>query len=189
MRKSNDYLRITGLLIAGAKEEAQSLIESLRCTMNELEYQECLGNIHFYSEEYQQAIPFYEAAIQSPGEYDCARYHYLIGIQAEQAGKLSDAFQRYQAAIEIEPEFVDAYIELGGLLCKVEDFEGALQCYNDAIVVDPSDASIRHNLVEVLSKLAEKDSARYSELLRNARVEFGAMKMKVPNATDKRRVW
>lgn len=188
MSKSDVYMKITALLTSGAKQEAETLINTCRGTLSDSEYKECLGNLHFYSKEYQEAIPLYEAAMESSPEYDCARYHYLLGTQAEQAGRLSDAFKRYQAAIGIEPNFVDSYVELGGLLCKVEDFEGALQCYTDAIVIDPTDLAIRHNLVQVLSQLIQKDPATYSQPLKEAQAAYDTAKESL-GQPDSSRVW
>ncbi len=171
MSKSNLYEKITALQTSGATNEAASLLSTRRSQLSEPEYKECLGNQHFYAKEYQQATPLYEEAMESSPEYDCARYHYLLGAQAELAGKLTDAFDRFQAAIDIEPSFVDSYIELGGLLCKVEDFEGAYQCYSDAIKVDPADPGIRQNLIVVLTQLDKKDPAKYSQLLKDAQAQ------------------
>lgn len=168
MSKSYLYEKITALLTSGATTEAASLLGTSRLSLSQQEYKECLGNQHFYAKEYQQATPLYEEAMESSPEYDCARYHYLLGAQAELAGQLTDAFERFQAAIEIEPSFVDSYIELGGLLCKVEDYEGAYQCYTDAIKIDPADLGIRQNLVVVLTQLAKKDPAKYAQPLKDA---------------------
>jgi tetratricopeptide (TPR) repeat protein len=186
--KSNLYLKITSLFATGARGEAESLLGSGRAALRYPECQECLGNLHFYNKEYQQAIPYFEAAMESEPDYDCARYHYLLGLQAEQAGQLTEAFERYQAAIEIEPSFVDSYVELGGLLCKVQDFEGALRCYTDASRIDPEDLAVRHNLVQVLSELAKKNPAAYSQALGEARAAYDAVSG--PSAQPNRnRVW
>src|SRR5438552_850465 len=98
---------------------------------------EGLGNVAFYERDLQDAVNHYEAAIALQPDRVIARYQYLVGTQAERSGDLVNAFKRYQAAIEAEPEFLDAYIELGGLLTKIKDFEGAAQCYRDAARIAP----------------------------------------------------
>lgn len=75
---------------------------------------ECEGNLRFYMRNLQGAIDKYEAAIRVNPEYLIARYQYLVGTQDEKRNDLVSAFKRYQAAIEIEPTFVDSYVELGG---------------------------------------------------------------------------
>lgn len=172
MNKSDLYAKITALFSSGAMNDAKALINSNQAALSYSEYNECLGNMHFYAKEHQKAVAFYETAMMSSAEYDCARYHYLLGVKAECAGNLTDAFERYQAAIGIEPGFVDAYVELGGLLCKVRDFGGALQCYTDAIQINPSDLALYHNLSQVLSMLAQKNPAKYSQPFEDARMAY-----------------
>lgn len=172
MNKTILYLQITRLFASGAIADAELLMNSERRRLTDEEYEECLGNRLFYDKEYQKAIPHYETAMLSSKDYDCARYHYLLGAKAEQNGNLPDAFTRYQAAIEAEPSFVDSYVELGALLCKVRDFKGAWQCYTDAIAIDPKDLGIRHNLVQVLLQLAREAPDAYSQALKNAQAEF-----------------
>ncbi len=75
------------------------------------------------------------------------------------------AFERYQAAIGVEPTFVDAYVELGGLLVKAGDLAGAAWCYRDAVRLDPADVRNHHNLKTVLSKLAQAEPERYRDEL------------------------
>ncbi|OWQ43757.1 hypothetical protein CDL60_28520 [Roseateles noduli] len=132
---------------------------------------ECIGTLHFYKRELQQAVQNYESAISEQSEYGIARYQYLVGTQEERQGDLVAAFKRYQAAIEMEPTFVDSYVELGGLLVKVGDFEGAAHCYRDAVRLDPGDMSAHENLRLVLSKLTEDSPDQFSNELRSVEVE------------------
>jgi tetratricopeptide (TPR) repeat protein len=98
-------------------------------------------------------------------DYDSARNHYVIALQKEREGDLVEAFKRYQSAIEIEPTFVDAYVELGGLLVKVEDLDSALTCYTDALKLDPKDPKNFSNKVEVLRSLSSASPARYARAI------------------------
>jgi tetratricopeptide (TPR) repeat protein len=188
INKSELYTRITAALTSADLQAAEQLIKANRDQLSDQEHDECVGNVHFYAKRYQEAVLCYEAAIESSPDYDCARYHYLLGVQAERAGEIVNAFQRYQAAIEIEPTFVDAYIELGGLCGKIEDFEGAYQCYTDAAKLDPKDIAIRYNLVRVLSELVKKAPAIYACALRDAQVayELASTYLEPP---DNKRVW
>ena len=186
--KSDQYQQITGLLHDGQRQQAIDLLEASRGLLSKQEYSECQGNIRFYDKDYQGAIPFFEAAIEGGDGYEASRYHYLIGVQLEQAGKLSDAFQRYQAAIEIEPSFVDSYIELGGLLFKVKDYPGAYQCYSDAVRLDPNDLGIHHNLIQVLTELEKEDTAKYGEALAQAQATKKSAEERLPEPRNNR-IW
>jgi tetratricopeptide (TPR) repeat protein len=126
---------------------------------------ECQGNRFFYERKLQEAVHRYEAAIRLAPDYGIARYQYLVGTQDERQQHFVDAFKRYQVAIGVEPTFVDAYVELGGLLVKVGDLAGAVQCYRDAVRLDPTDVGNHHNLRTVLSKLAQAEPERYRDEL------------------------
>ncbi len=123
---------------------------------------ECLGNRYFYKRELQEAIRCYEEAITLAPNHPVSRYQYLVGTQEEKSGNLVDAFKRYQMAIESDPAFIDAYVELGGLLVKVKDFNGARQCYRDAVKLDDSDLNL-YNLRTVLEQLIKDGEEEYKE--------------------------
>lgn len=142
-------------------DEALRLLEENSASLPKEVRLECVGTHHFYRREFQAAIRVYEEAITLAPDYLIARYQYLVGVKNERQENLVEAFKRYQAAIEIEPTFVDAYVELGGLLTKVEDLEGAAQCYRDAFRLEPLDPANLHNLKLVLERLSKTDAGRY----------------------------
>lgn len=142
------------------EEKGKSLPEPVRL--------EAQGNLHFYRRELQDAVRCYEAAIGLAPDDIISRYQYLVGTQLERQGKLTEAFKRYQNAIEAEPAFVDSYVELGGLLVKVKDFAGAAQCYRDAVRLDPADVANHFNLKSVLALLAQSEPEKYRDELARA---------------------
>lgn len=153
-------------------DEGLKLLESNAATLPEHVRLECMGTHHFYRKDFQAAIRLYEEAIVLAPDYLIARYQYLVGIKNERQGNFVDAFKRYQASIEIEPTFVDAYVDLGGLLTKVEDFVGAAQCYRDAAKLDPHDVVNLYNLKAVLESLTKTDPQRYQTELQNIESTF-----------------
>ncbi|HEY1065960.1 MAG TPA: tetratricopeptide repeat protein [Pirellulales bacterium] len=180
MKKSDAYAQITSLLTQGEASEAQRVFDAQRPNLPAEEVCEIQGNLLYYQKDYQGAVDSYESAIALNAEYECARYHYLIGVQLEREKDFPNAFLRYQAAIETESSFVDAYVELGGLLVKADDLEGALTCYTDAAKCEPRDLAISHNLVTILQKLVVADPDRYSALLRDAASTHAALKESQP---------
>jgi tetratricopeptide (TPR) repeat protein len=127
---------------------------------------ECLGNRYFYKRELQESITCYEEAIAIAPARIISRYQYLVGTIEEQQGDFVAAFKRYQMAIDFEPTFIDAYVELGGLLVKVEDFAGASQCYRDAARLDSSNPVNLYNLKAILEKMVKIQPHQYEEELR-----------------------
>lgn len=159
---------LIGHLSSGKIEEAISFFKQKSDELPELFRLECLGNISFYQRDIREAIKFYEAVTLLAPEHVIPRYLYLAGVKNEGEGNFVDAFKYYQAAIEAEPSFVDSYVELGGLLMKVGDFEGALRCYEDAVHLDSEESSNHENLKTVLVKLDQNNPGLYEEKLRAA---------------------
>jgi tetratricopeptide (TPR) repeat protein len=180
MEKGGQYTRISHLLSNGRISEAAEAIENAKNELPLPVYLECVGNLHFYRREFQRAIGKYEEAMRVDHEYHAARHHYLIGVQEERGGNYVEAFKHFQSAIEAEPQFVDAYVELGGLLVKVGDHEGALTSYSDALRLEPSDLRHYWNRVQVLKRLDETDKARYGTMYREALGAFHIAKTKLP---------
>jgi len=156
--------RITVHFEKGEMEEGLSLLEGEQ-QLPKAVYEECLGNMFFYKGDMQNAVIKYEYAITLDPDHPIARYQYLAGVQQEGKKDYVSAFKRYQYAIEIEPTFVDTYVELGAMLAKIGDFEGAVQCYRDAARLAPTLKNF-HNLREILRKLIKDNPEKYSEELK-----------------------
>jgi spermidine synthase len=56
------------------------------------------------------------------------------------------AAARYTRAIELDPELVEAYGNLAGLLIARRDLDGAIQRYREALAVNPDDARVHYGL-------------------------------------------
>lgn len=163
---------LVGHLSSGKIEDGIALFKQKSDELPELFRLECLGNIGFYQRNIGEAIKFYEAATLLSPEHVIPRYLYLAGVKNEREKNFVDAFKYYQAAIEAEPSFVDSYVELGGLLMKVGDFEGALRCYEDAVRLDSQEPSNHENLKTVLTKLDQNQPGCYEEKLQAAKAAY-----------------
>jgi len=174
--KGDFYKRHLNLLVSGDIVAAQSLLDNAPKKLARPVRLECEGNTHFYLREFQKAADLYEAAMSFDSEYDVARYHYLVGLQEEKSNQLVEAFKRYQAAIEIEPTFIDTYLQLGQLLYKVEDYDGSLQCFQDALNLAPREAGVYHNIIEVVKALAAKDPDKYGDIYKKFEKAYADVK-------------
>ncbi|MFI5382003.1 MAG: tetratricopeptide repeat protein [Tepidisphaerales bacterium] len=163
---------VTQCFMTGDFENGMKLLEQQKEEIPEVVRLECLGNLHFYRRELQEAISKYEAAILLEPDYYIARYQYLAGTQKERQRNFVEAFERYQNAIEIEPTFLDAYVELGGLLVKVGDIKGAAQCYRDAARLAPGELANWHNLKVVLAQLADLEPEQHRAELAAAEAAY-----------------
>jgi len=163
---------ITAHFAGGRFDEGDRLLVEFGTGLAEHVRLECQGNHLFYQKKLQEAVRCYEAAITLKPDYPISRYQYLVGTQEEREGNFVAAFKRYQAAIGVEPTFVDPFVELGGLLAKVGDLAGAAQCYRDAVRLEPTDVANHYNLKSILSRLAEVSPEQHREELAAAEAAY-----------------
>lgn len=69
------------------------------------------------------------------------------------------ALAAYRQAIETDPTFADAYLNLGAMLCEARKCEEAVSLYDSAIVACPKSALIRFNRAVALEDLGLLDEA------------------------------
>ena len=59
------------------------------------------------------------------------------GFCLEQVGNVAEAAEFYRKAIELDPAFMEAHVDLAGVLWRLEDFEGALKHAQKAVELAP----------------------------------------------------
>ena len=71
-------------------------------------------------------------------------FHYTLGRAKGEQGKLDEAIAHYSRAIEINPEFSEAFISLGLALTAQGKFDAAIIRYRRAIEIEPNDATAHY---------------------------------------------
>ncbi|WP_424774404.1 hypothetical protein, partial [Novosphingobium sp.] len=155
---------ITNILSSGQIEEGKAKLLNASPAWPEVLRLEGYGNLAFYERKFQKAIEFYEKSIEIDQGNLIARYQYLVGVDLAKETTVVPAFERFQFAIEIEPTFVDPYVELGALLVRIEDFEGARECYRRAAEIEDSFENWA-NLKTVTELLSNSDPEKYEREL------------------------
>ncbi len=84
---------------------------------------------------YDQALPQYRA-LHAAGDRDRATLLHL-GFCLEHTGDVEAAVAAYRDAVEREPGFLEAHIDLAGVLWRVGDFDGALAHAQAAVHLAP----------------------------------------------------
>lgn len=177
--------QVNSLLVNNEFEKALVLLET--ASLSEELRNECLGNYYYYKHDYEKAIQCYLEVLKIDPEYRLSRYQCLSGVGHEQLENYVEAFKNYQAAIDIDPNFVDPYVELGALLTKVEDYDGAATCFRDAIKIDPDDLSLYLNLKSILEKQAigTPESKRELVEVKNKIAELKSRGAKLPELNSR----
>ncbi|WP_019671791.1 tetratricopeptide repeat protein [Psychrobacter lutiphocae] len=140
----NTVKKITNLFKNNNFDMGYELLKN--SNLPDVAFLECEGNAEFYKKNYSAAFDFYNQAYEKDSNYKISRYYYLWASDFLNKNDLVQAFQYYQESIEIEPDFVDAYIDLGALLIDIGELESAKKCYEDALAIDPQDQLIRKSL-------------------------------------------
>lgn len=111
----------------------------------------CKGNAEFYKRNHSNAFELYGQAMEIDSNLRISRDFYLWASKFLAEGDLVQAFQYYQEAIDIEPDFVDAYTDLGALMIEIGEFASAKKCYTDALALDPKDINIKKSLDSLMN--------------------------------------
>lgn len=100
-----------------------------------------------FAEEVEHRIKPFESEKTAEGwfqeglRYDSSKETYPFALEA------------YQKAVELDPNFGDAYVNLGNIYYRQELFVDAERCYRLAITCDPDHAKAYYNLGNTLDEL------------------------------------
>jgi tetratricopeptide (TPR) repeat protein len=98
-----------------------------------------------------------------------AMAHYLYGLAlAKEAGGENNgpsAEQQFRKAIERDPHFGNAYLQLGILLSERKDFAGAIDSLQKAIAYTPVPDEAHYRLAEVYRRMGDAEKARQQTAL------------------------
>jgi tetratricopeptide (TPR) repeat protein len=107
----------------------------------------------FYAQrKYEQAAAACQRVIQVKPE---ARVYKILGNARQAQGKLEEAKNCYGKAIELDPDFAEAYTNLGTLYAQEQQWQSAIAFYQKAIALQPNLASTYRNLARVRSQMGQ----------------------------------
>jgi protein O-GlcNAc transferase len=84
---------------------------------------------------------------------------YEQGLNFYQKGKLVDAEKAYKKAIKINPDFAEAYNNLGNILVDKKQYAQAVQSYKKSLRKFPDNPMLLNNIGNALQFLGENDDA------------------------------
>ena len=141
--------------LAGA---AAWLSDACRVAPGAVEPASALAEVLMAQEQYGQALPVYEVLYRRLGARDRATLlHY--GYCLEMTGDIDGAVVRYREALVADPNFLEAHVDLAGVLWRLGDFEGSLQHAQREAGIDPGHAHAVRILGTALLNLNRVDEA------------------------------
>jgi tetratricopeptide (TPR) repeat protein len=121
------------------------------------------------------------AAYQNTGDFDMARQayeqalridernpiaHYRLGylyftlaLKNNDANSFQECLERYKKAIEIDPEYAEAYLGLGNAYLQTNNLEGGIYCLERALEIQPDQGPVVYNLGMAHFNNGDKDKA------------------------------
>lgn len=92
-----------------------------------------------------------------------------MGNQYKHINKLKEAIDEYNLALSLKPSNRDAvYLNKGSSLQLLKDYDGAAECYKEALKIVPNSADAHNNLGTALKNLKKNDEAlnEYNEAIK-----------------------
>jgi Tfp pilus assembly protein PilF len=87
----------------------------------------------------------------------------VLGLTRRDAGDDAEAKQAFERALELRPDYMSAAYNLGNLLTRSRNYEGAAAAFRTAIAAEPDDVRSLANLGDALCKLGrEEEALQYS---------------------------
>jgi protein O-GlcNAc transferase len=83
-----------------------------------------------------------------------------IGAALQKLDRWDEARGRFEAAVALDPGYVDAYVNLGCTLDKLGDLSGAVAQFRAALVVNPDSRSAHNNLGIALARVGNRAEGR-----------------------------
>jgi len=85
---------------------------------------------------------------------------YNQGIDYYKTGQYDDAITAFRSAIRIDPNYIDAYYNLGSVLEYLQQYDAALVVFKQIIVRKPDDYDSVYKAAWLSYKLGENDKAK-----------------------------
>ncbi len=90
---------------------------------------------------------------------EVARAHYLLGFSLAVADRPTEAMPEFQKAIQLNPNYLDAYVGLGTVLDKNGRLREAIACYREALRLKPDYTLAHYNLGSDLARVGRSTEA------------------------------
>ncbi len=155
--------------VSGPEITSKRIIELFKCYFKIVAYwqkkmyaDECIKRAkkHLQEEEWIEGLKFgYHALRYEPYEDEESNAHFLIGAANLSLGLFALAKEYLQKTIDEAPSHYDAWYNLGLALEGRKEIEVALDCYETAAAIAPTNHAFLYKLGTVLKDLGREDDA------------------------------
>jgi tetratricopeptide (TPR) repeat protein len=113
---------------------------------------------HHAAGRFAEAEEFYVQALHLDGNHPIALK--MLGTLAFQLSQDDIALDLLSKAIAIKPDYFDARLDLGTVLCAQERFDEGIRSYFEAMKLNPISADLYFRLAKALTDLGQDSEAR-----------------------------
>ncbi|VXD25014.1 tetratricopeptide repeat protein [Planktothrix paucivesiculata] len=123
---------------------------NLRPSWTELYFQ--WGQAYFWSGDVPKAIRCYQKTLEQNPNH--VHSYFALAMAYGQLGETKRAIALYQRVIQLQPNLANAYNNLGCLLFSKNDYDGALEAWNNSLIYNENETEnslIYNNIGQVLA--------------------------------------
>ena len=116
-----------------------------------------IGNVEMARQAYEQAL-----RIDQRNRYAYNKLgllYFSIAINNNDPRAFKECLESYKKAIEIDPEYAEAYVGLGNAYLQTNNLEGGIYCLEKALEIQPDQGPVIYNLGMAYFNKGDKDKA------------------------------
>ena len=115
--------------------------------------------------KYEKKIDSLKKILQK--DYDNPKTHNYLGVLYAKRGWFDEALKEYKTAIDLSPDYVEAYINLADLYVQMQEHPKAMELYQKILSFSPDSIQIRYKLAALYKekKFVKQAIQEYSKLL------------------------
>jgi len=136
-------------------ESAKQMGERIRSGEATAEEYFEMGSIMLRKKVFTQAVRNLKLAAQmwEGDQEDLAQIHNALGFGYLSTDKLDEAIAEFSKATELQPGYVTAWNNLGDALEQKKDPKGAMEAYEESLVLSPGNQVAENRLVDIKRRL------------------------------------
>ncbi|MEJ5991744.1 tetratricopeptide repeat protein [Ramlibacter sp. PS3R-8] len=132
--------------------------DAVRIAPESVEPLQLLADLLLSQQSFAQALPHYRDLLQRFQARSAGNFLHAAFCE-ENTGDAEAAAALYRQALSVQPDLLEAHVDLAGVLWRLEDFEGSLRHAQRAVAIAPGNAFAQRILGTALLNLNRLDEA------------------------------
>ena len=109
---------------------------------NSIEFYGLIANTYFKEDKFEEAIKYYNKAIENNKNYISAYYN-IAEIYKKQKD-FDKAKEYYEKTIQISPDYIYPYYQIGNLYFDKKEYDIAIDWYKKALEIEPNEELVNY---------------------------------------------